>query len=66
MGYVFLLFVFLHASVLDEVCQCLGPDEVLVVDCLGEVLAACAGSRVRVLDFDEFLTHGFKFLKGYY
>ncbi len=29
----------------------------------GEVLTACAGTSVRVLDFDEFLTHGLNFLK---
>ena len=34
---------------LDEFAQVVGADEIVVVDCLGEVLAACAGSRVCVL-----------------
>jgi len=50
----------LHACLkLDVLGECLGPDEVLVVDCLGEVLAACVGTRVCVLLLDKFLTHSF-------
>ena len=55
----------LHACLrLDVLGECLGPDEVLVVDCLGEVLAACGGSSVCVLLLDKCLTHSFCVFKG--
>ena len=50
----------LHACLkLDVLGECLGPDEVLVVDCLGEVLAVGIGTRILVLHFNKFLTHSF-------
>ena len=48
----------LHARLrLDEVCQLLGLDEVMIVDCRCEPLAECRAVIVRVLNFLEFLTH---------
>ena len=59
-----LCFLRLHAVLVRLLEDHILDQLLLVVDRLGEVLAACAGSRVCVLLLDKFLTHSFCVFKG--